>query len=127
MSRLQGHRLGTWSLRLDAAYCLILGVLIAATAPLISTVVRLPGPVLMATGIVVALWACAVAWMTSRLRLESALRFVMAVNIVAAVLIAAASSVAVGSLVVLVVLAIAVEVFLFAVSQAVAVRAIRAV
>ncbi|MFJ2552724.1 hypothetical protein [Microbacterium sp. NPDC087591] len=122
MSLSPARRLGIWSLRLDAAYCLILGVLVAAAAPQIATVMRVPLPLLFAAGIIVVVWACAVLWMVSRLRLAPALRLVLGVNIVATALIGAASVVAETPVIAIVVLAVALEVALFAVSQAIAVR-----
>ncbi|MFF3731236.1 hypothetical protein ACFYXM_13190 [Streptomyces sp. NPDC002476] len=122
MSRINGRKLGVWSLRLDAAYCLVLGVFVAVTAPQIVTVVELPLPLLFATGVVVAIWSGLVLWMVSRLQIRLALKLVMGVNIVATALIAAASLTAATSVIVIAVLAIALEVALFAVSQAIAIR-----
>ena len=86
MRRITGRALGTWSLRLDAAYCLILGIFVAAAAPQIATAVALPVPLLIATGSIVAVWAGTVLWMVTRLALRLALHLVMSVNILAAAL-----------------------------------------
>lgn len=122
MTRIDGRKLGIWSLRLDAAYCLILGILVASTAPYIANVVALPLPLLFITGMIVALWAGLVLVMVARMRLRLALALVMGVNIVAAILIAAASLTAATTLVTIAVLAIALDVGAFAASQMLAIR-----
>ena len=126
MSRISGRSLGVWSLRLDAAYCLILGILVAATAPQIATVVALPVPLLVATGLIVVVWSGLVLWMVFRMRLRLALGLVLGVNVVAASLIAAAALTASGTFVGIAVLAVALDVALFAASQMVAIRRIAA-
>ena len=125
MKRINGRSLGIWSLRLDAAYCLVLGVFVAGMASQIAAVVALPPSLLFATGVIVAVWAGLVLWMVARLRIRLALRLVMGVNVLAAALIAAAALTAASSLVALFVLAIAVDVALFALSQAIAIRKLR--
>ncbi|MFF8816581.1 hypothetical protein ACF07D_01120 [Leucobacter sp. NPDC015123] len=126
MTRMTGQTLGLGSLRLDAAYCLILGVAVAAAAGKIAGVIALPESLLFATGGIVVVWAGLVFWMAGRVPMKIALRVVMGVNIVATALIAAASVTAASWFVVAVVLAIAIEVGLFAVSQAVAIRRLAA-
>ncbi len=125
MSRISGRALGVWSLRLDAAYCLILGIFVAAAAPQIAGVVALPQALLFGTGVLVAVWAALVLWMVLRMQIRLALRLVMGVNILATALIAAAALTAASSLVAIAVLAIACDVALFALSQAIAIRALR--
>lgn len=127
MTRINGRKLGVWSLRLDAAYCLVLGAFVASTAAGLTAVVALPEPLLFATGIVVALWSGLVLWMLSRLRIRLALGLVMGVNVVAATLISATVLTAATSLALIAMLVIAFEVALFAVSQAVAIRALGSV
>lgn len=126
MRRLTGRSLGTWSLRLDAAYCLVLGVFVAAGSPQIATAVALPGPLLAAAGVTVAAWAGGVLWMVARLELRLALRLVMGVNVLAASLVAAAALTAAGALAAIAVLAVALDVALFATSQLIAIRKIDA-
>ena len=121
MARFDGRRLGTWSLRLDAAYCLVLGVSVASASTPIAAVVSIPQPLIVATGIVVAVWAALVLWMLARLQLRSALRLLLGVNVLAALLIAAASMAAVSELVAIAVIAIAIDVALFAASQGIAI------
>lgn len=126
MRRITGRALGTWSLRIDAAYCLILGIFVAAAAPQIATAVALPVPLLIATGGIVAVWAGTVLWMVARLTLRRALHLVMGVNILAAALIAIASLTAASTLAIIAVLAIALDVALFATSQLIAIRKLNA-
>ena len=122
MSRTTGRTIGVWSLRLDAVYCLILGAFVAVAAPQLATAIALPALLLTVTGVVVVAWSALVLWMVSRTRLRSALRLVLCVNILASALIVAASFTASSALVGIAVLAVACEVALFAVSQAVAIR-----
>ncbi|WP_337004153.1 MULTISPECIES: hypothetical protein [unclassified Microbacterium] len=126
MSRMTGRAIGSWSLRLDAVYCLILGAFVAVVAPQLATVIALPALLLTVVGLVVVGWSALVLWMVARTRLRSALRLVLCVNILASVLIAAASFTASSALVVIAVLAVACEVALFAVSQVVAIRRLNA-
>ena len=125
MSRMTGRSIGVWSLRLDAIYCLLLGAFVAVAAPHLATAIALPASVLTVTGVVVVVWSALVLWMVARMRLRSALRLVLCVNILATVLILASSFVATNALVVIAVLAVASEVALFALSQAVAIRRLR--
>lgn len=126
MTRVNGTTIGRWSLRLDAAYCAVLGIAVALWAGPIAQGVRLPELVIAAVGIAVAAWAGAVLWMVQRVPLRRALRFVMIANIVAATVVAAISVTAATFLVVLAVIAIAIDIGLFAASQAVALGALRA-
>lgn len=126
MTRIDGRKLGIWSLRLDAVYCLILGILVATTAPHIARVVAVPLPLLVATGVIVAIWAGLVLVMVARMRLRLALALVMGVNILAAMLIAAASLTAATTLVAIAVLAVALDVGAFAASQMLAIRRLHA-
>ena len=122
MSRTTGRTIRVWSLRLDAVYCLILGAFVAVAAPQLATAIALPALLLTVTGVVVVAWSALVLWMVSRTRLRSALRLVLCVNILASALIVAASFTASSALVGIAVLAVACEVALFAVSQAVAIH-----
>ncbi|ARU50676.1 putative membrane protein YkgB [Cellulosimicrobium cellulans] len=122
---MSGDRLGLLSLRLDAAYCLVLGAVVAALAPSWAPALGVPVPVVAGIGVAVVLWAAVVAWMTARLRLRVALRTVMVANVVAAAAVAAFSATTAGALVLLAVLAVAADVGLFAGSQAVALRRLR--
>lgn len=125
MRRITGEQIGRWSLRVDSAYCAVLGGAVLATAPAVASVLALPAVVISGVGIAVLLWAVVVLGLLSRLRLRAALRLVMTVNVVAAAGVAAVSATAATGLVVLAVLAIAVDVALFAASQAVALRSLR--
>lgn len=120
--RINGRRLGQWSLRLDAIYCTLLGAGVALSAAQIAEVVAIPQLVIAAAGVTVVLWAGLVLWMLVRLHIRTALRLVLGVNIVA-VLLVAVCVVAAGSLLAVVtVLAIAVDIAIFAASQALALR-----
>lgn len=117
-----GRAIGMLSLRLDAAYCLILGAGVAFTAPFLATVVSLPVAAVAVAGGAVILWAGVVLWMSIRLPLRLALRAVMIANIVATCAIAGLSAAAAGVFAILAILAIAADVALFAGSQAIALR-----
>ncbi|MFD6054011.1 hypothetical protein [Agromyces sp. NPDC060279] len=121
-ARIDGATIGRWSLRLDAAYCAVLGAAVALFAGPVAEAVRLPLPLVVVIGVAVVVWAGLVAWMLARLPLRRALRFVMLANLAAALAVGVVSTAAATVLVVLAVLAVAVDVALFAVSQAVALR-----
>ncbi|MFE6994348.1 hypothetical protein ACFVAE_00155 [Microbacterium sp. NPDC057659] len=122
MRRIDGRALGTWSLRLDAIYCVLLGGAVALTAAKISAVVAIPQPLIASAGAVVVLWAGLVLWMLVKLRIRTALQTVMGANVLAAVLVAMCAIAAGTLLAVVAVLAIAIDIALFAVSQALALR-----
>ncbi|WP_424186845.1 hypothetical protein ACOBQX_03155 [Actinokineospora sp. G85] len=117
-----GNRLGRVSLRLDVVYCLIVGFSVAVSAPFTTGVVRLPVGVVVAIGAVVAGWAVIVWWLVSTKPLRLGLRLVMVANTVAAVALVAVSVTATDLLVVGVLVAVAIEVAAFALSQFVALR-----
>ena len=120
--RIDRDRLGRWSLGLDAGYCTVLGVALACSAGWVAHGVALPVPLIVGIGVAVALWATGIVWMLARLTLTSALRIVMVANTVAAVAVSAVSVAAATPLAMIAVLAVAIDVALFAVSQAVALR-----
>ena len=122
VKRIDGTRLGRWSLRLDAAYCALLGAGLAVAAPRVASAVGLPARVLTAAGVLVVIWAGLVVWLLARTPLRGALRLVMTVNILAAVAVATVSLAAAITLAALAVLTVAVDVALFAVSQGFALR-----
>ncbi|MCG7311294.1 hypothetical protein [Brachybacterium sp. ACRRE] len=122
---MKGQRLGMLSLRLDALYCLVLGVIVAAASPIIAPATSLPTWLVLAAGVAVVVWAGAVEWMRSRLHLRTALRIVMTANVAATLAVAAVSFTAAAVLTVLVILAIAVDVAAFAGSQALALGRLR--
>lgn len=122
MWRINGDKLGRWSLRLDAGYCAVLGTVVAASAERIAQGVALPPIVIATAGVTVIVWAAGVAWMLSRLSLRSALRLVMIANVLAAITVAFTSTTAATALIVATVLAVAIDIALFATSQAIALR-----
>ncbi|MDK8435025.1 MULTISPECIES: hypothetical protein [unclassified Brevibacterium] len=120
-----GERIGRWSLRLDAAYCFVLGSLMMFAAPSISPTVSVPAGYLVVLGAVVIAWAALILLMLRGLELRTALRAVMVANLGAAVAVAAFSTVGAAVFVALSVLAIAADIALFAGSQAFALRRMR--
>ena len=120
--RIDRDRLGRWSLGLDAGYCTVLGVALACSAGWVAHGVALPVPLIVGIGVAVALWATGIVWMLARLTLTSALRIVMVANTVAAVAVGLVSVTAATPLAMIAVLAVAIDVAQFAVSQAVALR-----
>jgi hypothetical protein len=123
---MSGQRLGLLSLRLDAIYCLILGLVVALSAPLWASSVALPMPLLISSGIAVVLWAGLVEGMRAKLPLRTALRIVMLANIAATVAVAAVSVAGAALIAVLSILSVAVDIALFAGSQALALNRLRA-
>ena len=120
--RIDRDRLGRWSLGLDAGYCTVLGVALACSAGWVAHGVALPVPLIVGIGVAVVLWAAGIVWMLARLTLTSALHIVMVANTVAAVAVGLVSVTAATPLAMIAVLAVAIDVALFAVSQAVALR-----
>lgn len=80
---------------------------------------------LAAAGVAVVLWAGLILLMLARLPMRAALRLVMIANLLAATAVAALSITSAAVLVVLAVLAVAVDIALFAGSQAFALRRMR--
>lgn len=124
MRRINGEKFGRWSLRLDAAYCTVLGAAVALFAGRIAEGVSLPALLIAAVGVAVVVWAGGILWMLARLPLRSALRFVMVANVLAALAVGFASATAATLLIVLAVVTVAIDIALFATSQAVALRAL---
>ena len=120
--RIDRDRLGRWSLGLDAGYCTVLGIVLACSAGWVAHGVALPVPLIVGIGVAVVLWAAGIVWMLTRLTLTSALRIVMVANTVAAIAVSAVSVTAATPPAMIAVLAVAIDVALFAVSQAVALR-----
>lgn len=122
---MNGQRLGNLSLRLDAAYCVVLGIIVVLASTQIAQAIALPVPVVVVAGVVVVVWGLSVEWMRRRLERQLALRVVMVANIVATVAVALVSLVAATFFSILVIVSIAVDVALFAGSQAAALRIMR--
>ncbi|MDO5068214.1 MAG: hypothetical protein Q4D96_13120 [Propionibacteriaceae bacterium] len=120
--RIDGDRLGRWSLGLDAGYCTLLGLALACSAGWVNQGVALPVPLIVVIGVAVVVWASGIVWMLTRLRLRLALRIVMVANTVAALAVGFVSVTAATPLAVIAVLAVAIDIALFAASQALALR-----
>ncbi|MBB2903240.1 hypothetical protein FHR75_004082 [Kineococcus radiotolerans] len=119
---MRGERLGIVSLRLDAFYCVLVGLLVAASAAVSAPHVGLAAPVVATLGVVVVAWGVLVWVLTSRLPLVRALQLVAAANVVAALGLTVVSTWLVGVVVVLTVVVVAVDVAAFAATQGVARR-----
>ena len=126
MRRIDGDTFGRWSLRLDAAYCAVLGSVVALTAGPLAQGVALPPLVIAAAGVAVVVWAGGVWLMLARLPLRRALGIVMIANVLAALAVGFVSATAATALIVGAVLAVAVDIALFAASQAIALRVLPA-
>ena len=126
MRTLDGKKIGIWSLRLDAAYCAVLGALVALFAERIAEAIAAPQLAIAVAGLLTVTWAGAILWMGARLPLRPALRFVMVANLFAAGAVGIVSTAAVSGLVAIAVIAVATDVLLFAASQAIALRALPA-
>ena len=73
MRRINGEKFGRWSLRLDAAYCVMLGAAVALFSGRIAEGLALPAPLIAAVGVAVVVRAGGIVWMLARLPLRSAL------------------------------------------------------
>lgn len=62
MMRVNGTTISRWSLRLDAAYCAVLGIAVALWAGPIAEGVRLPELLIATVGIAVAGWGPCSGW-----------------------------------------------------------------
>lgn len=122
---MDGHRLGRLSLRLDVIYCVVLGALVTLLAGTVSTMTALPRGFVVALGLAVLGWAALVEWMLGALELRRALRLVMVANCAAALGVALVSLRASDHVATVTVLAVAVDVALFAVSQSIALARLR--
>ncbi|MHB1138610.1 MAG: hypothetical protein ACYC2O_06595 [Microthrixaceae bacterium] len=116
------HRVGRWSLRLDGIYCLVVGVLLVAVAPIWADAVGLGTPIVRVGGVAVLGWALALLHVSTRSELRGWLRLVLAANVLAAASIAVSASFVDGAVATIALLAIAVDVAAFAVSQAASLR-----
>ncbi|QKW38188.1 hypothetical protein HUT06_32775 [Actinomadura sp. NAK00032] len=122
MQRNYGEKFGRWSLRLDAAYCAVVGTAVALFSGQIAQGIAFSPLLIAAAGIAVVVWAGGIVWMLARLPLRLALRLVMVANVLAATAVGFASAAAATVLIVAAVVTVAVDVALFATSQAIALR-----
>lgn len=123
--RWSGERIGRLSLQLDAAYCTVVGAGVALGAPAVASSISAPAWVFVVAGATVVLWAGLIVAMMKRLRLRTALRLVMTANLLAALAVAAVSTLGATLLILMAVLTVAVDITLFAGSQALALRRMR--
>lgn len=120
-----GDRLAYLSLRFDAIYCIILGLVVAVTAPFAANAVALPPALLIGVGSATFAWGVYV-WRASRQRpIRTSARLVMVANIVASLGLAATGIVAGTTVLALAAFALAIDVAAFAVSQGLALRRIK--
>lgn len=122
MSCMTGTRIARMSLRLDAVYCIVLGVVVAASAPIAGGSLAVHPLLLAAIGVGTSVWGGYVWAAASAEPLRARTRLVMVANIVASAGLAATGLLA-GTLVLsIAALVLAVDVAAFAVSQGVALR-----
>lgn len=116
---MDGRRIGSVSLRLDAVYCAATAVLVAGFTPLLAPILEVSPIALVAVASVVAAWAAFLWFGSRRFALRPMLWTVMSANIVAAAAIGLVASVLPGFAMSLLLAAVAIEVAAFAFSQAV--------
>lgn len=112
-----GERLGRLSLRIDAAYCAIVGFGVIATAPLLEDLLAMPRWGLVAVGGLTVAWAGGLCWLLARAPLSVALRIVAVANILAAAALAVFSSLAATVPLSMALIALAIDIAVFAGSQ----------
>lgn len=117
-----GDRLARTSLRLDAIYCISLGILVGVAAPIAANPVGLPVALLVGAGIATALWGVYVGWASHRQPLRTSARLVMIANIVASAGLALTGLFAGTTVLALAAGVLAVDIAAFAVSQGIALR-----
>lgn len=120
-----GERIARLSLRIDAIYCMVLGITIAGTAPLTATSVAVPLAVLVVVGVAVFAWGGYVGWASRQQPIRTSTRFVMIANIAASLALAATGAVSGATTLALASIVLAIDVAAFAVSQGVALRRMR--
>lgn len=116
---MDGRRIGSVSLRLDAGYCAASSAALAIFSPLLSDAFGIRPLVLVAVALGVAAWAVFLWVGSTRVALRPLLWTVMSANIVAATAIGLVAVVVPNVGVAVLVAAVAVEVAAFAGSQAV--------
>lgn len=114
------------SLRLDAIYCLTLGLMLIAGAAPVAATLDWPPALVLGVGVLVVVWAGLVEWMRARLSPRLSLTIVLIANVAATLAVACVSLTTAAAIAIVAVLAIAVDIALFATSQVVALRRIRA-
>ncbi|MFK3678376.1 hypothetical protein ACI2IP_11645 [Microbacterium sp. NPDC090218] len=120
-----GERLARLSLRFDAIYCVVLGLVVAVTAPFTAQGVALPTPLLVSVGGAVFVWGTYVWWASSQKPIRTNARLVMIANIAASLGLAATGLVAETTVLTLAACALAIDVSAFAVSQGIALRRLK--
>ncbi len=120
-----GDRLARLSLRFDAIYCIAIGLLVTATAPLTAQGVALSTPLLVSVGGATFVWGAYVWWASYRRPIRTSLRLVMIANMAASLGLAATGLVAGTTVLTLAAFALAIDVAAFAVSQGVALRRLK--
>lgn len=121
---MNGRKIGSLSLRLDAAYCAAAAILVATLSPWLADMVGVSTWAMFAIALVVAAWAAALRIAPPRIGLRPTLIVVMSANFLAALGIGLLALTAPNVAVTILVAAVAVEVAAFAVSQAVSLRTI---
>ncbi|OYO25260.1 hypothetical protein CGZ93_02110 [Enemella dayhoffiae] len=117
-----GERLARLSLRFDAAYCIVVGLVVAASSSFASAAVALPMPLLVGIGGITALWGGYVCHASATRPIRARTRLVMIADLVASAGLALTGALAGTTVLTLATLALAVDVAAFAVSQGVALR-----
>lgn len=113
------------SLRIDAIYCMVLGIAIAGTAPHTVTRVAVALAVLMVVGVGVFAWGGYVGWASRQQPMRTSTRFVLIANIAASLALAATGAVSGATVLALASIVLTIDVAAFAVSQGVALRRMR--
>lgn len=120
-----GDRLAHLSLRFDAIYCIVLGLVVAITAPFAASGVALSPALLVGVGGATVLWG-AYVWRAAQQRpIRTSARLVMVANIIASLGLVTTGIVAGTTVLALAAFALAIDVAAFAVSQGIALRRIK--
>lgn len=120
-----GDRLAHLSLRFDAIYCIVLGLVVAVTAPTSAQGLGLSTLLLVGVGGATFLWGAYVWWASYQGPIRTSARLVMIANIAASLGLAATGLVAGTTVLTLAAFALAIDVAAFAVSQGVALRRLK--
>ncbi|MGZ0148940.1 hypothetical protein ACXJJ3_17830 [Kribbella sp. WER1] len=115
---------GDRTLRLDVLYCAVAAVALMAFARPLAGLAQLPATALAVSGIGVLAWSAYLAYLTARAPRRQALRVVLTVNLVATAGIVAAAVTSQQFVLTALLAAVATEVGAFALTQALALRAL---
>jgi len=114
---MKAHKIGIISLLFDAIYCITVGIGIMLAATYVAPIIGIPVLLTIAIGCATTVWGIGIVGMMRTIPLATALTTVMIVNIMSTIAVATFSATLAGVGVPFTVLAFALDIAAFAVSQ----------